>query len=181
MTRIAAGLFISLDGVVEAPEQWQLPYFNEEMGAAIAQQLATAETLLLGRHTYEEFAAYWPAADDNPMAERMNSIRKLVASTTLASVTWQHSTLITGDVVTELSELRQQPGGNVQVAGSPTLVRWLLEHKLLDELALFVHPIVVGRGGRLFSEDSEQKLLQLVTSAAFGTGVVSLTYQPYGD
>src|SRR5687768_525378 len=124
MRTITAGLSISLDGVVEAPEQWHFPYFNDEMGEAVASQMADADTMLLGRRTYQEFAAYWPnQGDDVPLAAAINGTPKLVASTTLESVEWQNSTLIEGDVATELRRLRETPGKKIAITGSVTLVR----------------------------------------------------------
>ncbi len=183
MRKIVAGLFMSLDGVVESPEKWQFPYFNDEMGQAVESGMADADTILLGRRTYEEFAAFWPdkTGEDDPFADRMNNTPKLVVSTTLNTVEWQNSTLINGDVVEELSKLKQQPGKNISIIGSATLVRSLLRDGLLDELGLLVHPIVVGSGKRLFEDVSDSVPLTLVDSKTFTTGVLSLTYEPSSD
>jgi dihydrofolate reductase len=178
MRKIVSGLFISLDGVVEAPNTWHFPYFDEEMGAAVAAQMAAAETMLLGRHTYEEFAGFWPyQSTEDPVAAKMNNTQKIVVSTTLEAATWQNSTLIRENVAEAIAELKQQPGTQIGVTGSATLVRWLLQEQLLDELWLMVHPIVVGRGKRLFPKGSERIPLKLASSQTFSTGVVSLTYQ----
>jgi dihydrofolate reductase len=182
MRKIVAGLFMSLDGVVEAPETWHFPYFNDEMGEAVASQMASADTLLLGRRTYEEFAAYWAdKGSDVELADQLNSMPKLVASTTLEQVGWRNSTLIKGDVSEELSRLKQQPGSNISITGSGTLVRSLLRDKVLDELRLLVHPIVVGSGKRLFPESIDRVPLKLVDSRTFSTGVVYLTYELAGS
>jgi dihydrofolate reductase len=179
MRKIVAGLFISLDGVVEAPENWQMPYFSDEMGEVVGSNMAAADTMLLGRRTYQEFAAFWPnQPSDEQFADQINSIPKLVASTTLDRVDWQNSTLIRGNVAEELAKLKEQPGKNINVTGSVTLVRSLLRDDLLDELGLLVHPIVVGTGKHLFEAGSGQIPLTLVDSQTFSTGVVSLTYQP---
>jgi dihydrofolate reductase len=179
MRKIVAGLFISLDGVVEAPENWQMPYFNDEMGEAVGTKMAAADTMLLGRRTYQEFADFWPnQPSDEEFADQINSIPKLVASTTLDRVDWQNSTLIRGNVAEELAKLKEQPGKDINVTGSVTLVQSLLRDDLLDELGLLVHPIVVGTGKRLFEPGSGQIPLTLVDSQTFSTGVVSLTYQP---
>ena len=128
MRKIVAGLFISLDGVVEAPEQWHFPYFNDEMGEAVGSQMAAADTMLLGRHTYEEFAAYWAdKGSDVEFADVMNNTPKLVASTTLKTVDWQNSTLLGADVAQELRRIKQEPGKAISITGSPTLVRSLLK------------------------------------------------------
>jgi len=182
MRKIVAGLFISLDGVVESPDKWHFPYFNDEMGAAVGAQMAAADTMLLGRRTYQEFASYWPhQASDVPPADYMNNTPKLVVSTTLkAPLEWQNSTLISGNVAQELTRLKQQPGKNIATTGSATLVRSLLRDNLLDELNLLVHPIVVGSGKRLFDDGIGQVPLKLVDSKTFSTGVLSLIYEPAG-
>jgi len=181
MRKIVAGLFISLDGVIEAPDQWHFPYFNDEMGEAVGSQMAASDTMLLGRVTYQEFAGYWPhQGSDVEGADFMNNTPKLVVSTTLDTVEWQNSTLIKGNVVEELTKLKQQPGRNIAITGSATLVRSLLRDGLLDELRLLVHPLVVGRGKRLFEDGSDQTALKLVDAQTFSTGVLYLTYQPAG-
>ncbi|MFJ9847511.1 dihydrofolate reductase family protein [Kitasatospora sp. NPDC101155] len=175
--KIVAGLFVSLDGVAESPEQWHFPYLNEEMGAALAQMQAGADTLLMGRLTYEAFAAVWPE-QTGPMADALNGIRKLVASTTLREAHWNNTTVIDGDVITFLKDLKRQPGGNINLSGSIMLTRTLLEAGLLDELRLLVHPLVLGTGKRLFPEGTGRVPLRLTASATFSTGVLDLTYQP---
>jgi dihydrofolate reductase len=181
MRKIVAGLFISLDGVVEAPDQWHFPYWSDEMGEAVGSQMAAADTMLLGRLTYQEFAAYWPhQGSEVEGADYMNNTPKLVVSTTLDRAEWQNTTLIKGNVAEELTRLKQQPGKDISVVGSPTLVRSLLRDNVLDELRLLVHPIVVGRGKRLFEQGSEQQALKLVESKTFNTGVLYLTYEPAG-
>jgi dihydrofolate reductase len=179
MRKIVAGLFLSLDGVMESPEEWTGPYMNDEMGQAIGSQLAAADAMLLGRRTYQTFAAAF-SDETHPMATQMNSTPKFVVSTTLATADWRNSTLIKGDVVEEVTKLKQQPGKNIVISGSPTLVRSLLRDNLLDELNLLVPPIVVGSGGRLFEDGSGRLALKLVDSKTFSTGVLSLTYAPAG-
>ncbi len=181
MRRIVAGLLISLDGVVEALNTWQMPYGNDEMGTEIGAQMAASDAMLLGRVTYQEFASSWPGAPaDDPFAAHMNNTPKYVVSTTLDRVTWQNSTLIKGNVAEAITRLKEQPGKNIAISGSATLVRSLLCDNLLDELVLLVHPIVVGTGKRLFEDMSEQVALTLVDTKAFSTGVLSLTYTPAG-
>ncbi|WP_405608052.1 dihydrofolate reductase family protein [Streptomyces sp. NBC_01511] len=175
--KIVAGLFISLDGVVQAPETWHFPYVDEEMGTAVDSMHDAADTLLLGRTTYEAFAAVWPQRAGE-LADRLNGIRKLVASTTLDKTEWENSTLIGGDILEALTELKRRPGKNIHLSGSPTLTRTLLNAGLLDELRLLVHPIVLGTGGRLFPEGTAPVPLTLTRSATFTTGVVDLTYRP---
>ncbi|GII93094.1 dihydrofolate reductase family protein [Sinosporangium siamense] len=175
MRKIVSGLFISLDGVVEAPDQWHFPYFDDDMGNAVQNMMKDSDAMLLGRHTYEEFAAYWPTSTDE-IAGHMNGTQKYVVSNTLNSLDWQNSTLISGDVAKELTRLKEQPGQNISATGSGTLVASLLREGLLDELHLLVHPIVVGTGKRLFEEGS-QVPLRLTDSQIFGSGVLYLTYQ----
>lgn len=178
MRKVIAGLFISLDGVTEAPNEWQFDNFDAEMGAAMGAHIAAEDTILLGRVTYQEWAAYWPTSNDEPYASHINNTPKYVVSTTLNRVEWKNSTLIKGPLPEEIARLKQQPGKNIGVAGSPTLVRSLLQDDLLDELTLMTHPVVVGHGKRLFRDGSELKRLKLVNSQTTSTGVLIATYQP---
>ena len=174
MGYIKSGLFISLDGVIEAPESWHFPYFNEEMGAAVGELMTGNDATLLGRQTYDEFAGYWPNADpEDEMTGVMNGARKYVVSTTLSEAAWENSSVVSGDVEAELAALKQHTG--LGTTGSATLVRWMLERGLVDELHLLVHPIVVGKGKKLFV-DGDTVPLQLVSSTTFTTGVLHLVY-----
>jgi dihydrofolate reductase len=179
MRKITAGLHISMDGVVESPEQWVFPngYSNDEMQQAIGAGMAEADTMLLGRRTYQEFAAHWPR-QEGEVANYMNSTAKLVVSTTLDKAEWQNSTLVRDDVVAELNRRKQQPGRNLNVVGSITLVRSLLREGLLDELSLFLCPIVVGDGKRLFDGVNGPRPMRLADARTFTTGVQWLTYRP---
>jgi dihydrofolate reductase len=171
---IKSGLFISLDGVIEAPETWHFPYFDEQMGAAVGALMAGNDAMLLGRRTYDEFAGYWPTADPaDPITGAMNGSRKYVVSSTLTEATWQNSSVISGDVATELKALKETT--KLGTTGSATLVRWLLEQGLLDELHLLVHPIVVGHGTKLFT-DGPTVPLSLASSTTFDSGVLHLVY-----
>src|SRR4051794_38438789 len=175
--KIVAGLFITLDGVAESPDQWQGAYFNDEMGEVVGAQMAASDTLLLGRRTYEEFAGFWPTPDD-PFADFLNNIPKLVATNTLDTLEWQNSTAIRGDVAQTVRDLKQQPGRNIGMTGSISLVQSLVGDGLLDELNLLIHPVVVGKGKKLFDTGMAQVPLTLLDSRTFKTGVVSLTYGP---
>jgi dihydrofolate reductase len=176
MGKIQAGIFISLDGVIESPEKWHFPYFNDEMGAVVGAMMSQQDAMLLGRQTYEEFAAYWPTADpDDPTTAQMNGAQKYVVSSTLDAAEWHNSTVISGDVYGQLRELKAEK--TLGITGSATLVRSLLREGILDELHLLVHPIVVGSGKRLF-DDGDQVPLRLVNSETFSTGVLYLTYAP---
>jgi dihydrofolate reductase len=177
--KVVAGLFISLDGVVEAPERWQGPYLDAELLALLAAGVAQADAILLGRQTYLQFAAYWPSRGSNtPMGRFLNDTRKHVASATLGDLEWANSSLLAGDLAEEVSNLRLQPGANIQVPGSPSLVRSLLREGLLDELGLMIHPVVVGTGMRLFDGTTDRASLALVDSTALASGVLSVTYRP---
>ena len=171
---IKSGLFISLDGVIESPEEWHFPYFDDQMGATVGALMSDSDATLVGRQTYDEFAAYWPQADPNdPMTGVMNGARKYVVSTTVTDPEWENTTAINGDVAEELARLKQ--GTRISTTGSATLVRWMLEQGLVDELHLLVHPIVVGHGKKLFEDDSTVPL-KLVSSTTFDSGVLHLVY-----
>jgi dihydrofolate reductase len=180
MSKVVASLFVSLDGVIEAPETWHFPYFNDEMGTVIGEAMSSTDAFLLGRRTYEEWARYWPSqsSDENPMAAAINGLPKYVASRTLDEVTWQNSMLLGADVPEAIEKLKEQPGRDISISGSATLVRSLLGEGLLDELRLMIHPVVVGRGRRLFENGSASAPLELVDSETFSTGVLNLTYRP---
>src|SRR5712692_7540103 len=151
MRKIVAGLFMSLDGVVESPNKWSSPYFSEEMGEGIATGIKQADAVLLGRRTYQEFAKFWPnQGSDMLMADFLNNTHKYVVSATLDKLEWGPASLIKGKIVDELRKLKQQPGKNIQIPGSPMLVRSLLREGMLDELSLNICPIVIGEGQRLF-------------------------------
>jgi dihydrofolate reductase len=179
MGSITSSLFISLDGVIEAPQTWHFDYFNDEMGAAVGDLMGASQATLLGRHTYDEFAGFWPDADpDDPFTAVMNGARKYVVSNTLTEATWENSTVVSGDVAAELTALKQDV--DLGTTGSATLVRWLLEQRLVDELHLFVHPVVVGQGKKLFAEGAKVPLT-LVSATTFTTGVLHLVYAPAPD
>ncbi|MEU6716910.1 dihydrofolate reductase family protein [Nonomuraea sp. NPDC046802] len=178
MAKIISSFFISLDGVVESPDQWHFPYWNDEMGAVVEAGMQSAVAMLMGRKLYEEWSAYWTTTDaDQEIAKAFNDVRKYVVSNTLEKADWNNTTVISGDVAAELRELKNEIDGDIQMSGSATTVRWLLANGLLDELKLLVHPIAVGRGQRLF-EDTPTHPLKLVTSETFATGVLNLTYVP---
>lgn len=176
MRKIVSGLFISLDGVIEDANEWTGPWFNPELGQAVGSMIAAQDAMLLGRVTYDEFAAHWPH-QSGEMADTMNGGTKYVVSGTLKSTDWQNSTLIpAATAVAEITELKQRPGKNIGMTGSATLVSSLLREGLLDELHLFVIPVVLGSGKRLFATPGTKLPLKLIASATFETGVVHLTY-----
>jgi dihydrofolate reductase len=181
--KLVARELVSLDGVVEAPQGWAFSYSNDEMEEANASGMAASDAMLLGRATYEEFASYWPYQDsaEQPYTDYLNNTPKYVVSTTLEEpLGWQNSTLIKGNVVEKISALKRQPGKDITVIGSGTLVHSLLQNDLLDELVLTVHPVVLGSGKRLFEDGGDRKALKLVNSKSFSTGVVVLSYRPAG-
>jgi dihydrofolate reductase len=179
MRKVVAVELVSLDGVMEAPEEWAFPYSNDEMEAANAKGMAASDAMLLGRVTYEQMAAFWPGQPGGtPMVDYINSVQKLIVSTSLEEVGWNNSALIKDDVAEEIAGLKQQSGKDITIIGSAILVRSLLEADLLDELRIMVHPVVLGGGKRLFEDGGGQEILELVSSETFGTGVVSLVYRP---
>jgi dihydrofolate reductase len=180
MRKVIAGLFVTLDGATQRPEQWQGPYMDAELGQLLGATMAEADTVLLGRRTYEEWAAFWPhQGDENPFAAQINAAPKLVASTTLETVAWSNSRLIRGDVVEELATLKQKPGKNILINGSATLVRSLINAGALDELRLLLHPVVVdGDGSRRLFEGVAPTTMNLEQARSLSSGVVSLTYRP---
>jgi dihydrofolate reductase len=183
MRKITAGLFISLDGVVEAPDQWHFPYFNEEMGAAVDATLGAADTVLFGRKTYDSFAGAWPereaaGGEDAGLAKALGDARKIVVSNQKLEFTWRNSEQLEGDLVEAVTALKNEPGANIALSGSVSVVRQLLGAGLLDELHLLVHPIAVRKGMRLFDEGETPMPLRLISSETFKTGVLNLVYEP---
>ena len=183
MRKIIAGLFISLDGVVEAPDQWHFPYFNDEMGLAVTATLGAADTVLFGRKTYDSFAGAWPereaaGGEDAGMAKALGDARKIVVSNQKLEFAWRNSEQLQGDLVETVAALRNEPGGDIALSGSVSVVRQLLAAGLLDELHLLVHPIAVRKGMRLFDEGETPIPLKLISSETFETGVLNLVYVP---
>jgi dihydrofolate reductase len=167
---------------VESPEQWQFDHFDEGMGAALQRVLEETDTVVLGRNTYNEWKDYWPnATTDEGFASMINNAPKYVVSTTLDSVEWgsfNNISLIKSDMAGAIKKLKQQPGKNIAVMGSPTLVRTMLQSELLDELVLMIHPVITGKGKRLFTDGSELQRLKLASATTTPTGVIIATYEP---
>jgi dihydrofolate reductase len=178
--KVVAVELVSMDGVVESPDEWAFSYTDEEMVAENEAGMAASDALLLGRTTYEEFAAFWPyQPGGTTMVDYINSVPKYVVSTTLKEpLEWNNSTLIGDNIAKEIAELKRRPGKNITVVGSIALVHSLLRDGLLDELRYLIHPVVRGSGRRLFEDEEDRGALELVGSKTFGTGVVSLTYRP---
>jgi dihydrofolate reductase len=186
MRRVVVSEFMSLDGVVEAPGPvgdfehagWTMPYWSDELGQLKFDELFASDALLLGRVTYQEFAAAWPGmTDGSGFGDRMNNLPKYVVSTTLTESDWGETRIISADVAEQVSELKEQPGQDILVTGSGTLVDSLLPYGVIDELRLAVYPVVLGSGKRLFS-DLGKTNLKLADSRALDSGVTLLTYEP---
>jgi dihydrofolate reductase len=189
MRKINAALFITLDGVVEAPggettlpehaRAWSMPFTNDEVGEVISASMASSDAMLLGRKTYQDFAAFWPTMpEDDPLGGFMNNQTKYVVSTTLDKAEWKNSHLIKGDVVAELNKLKQQPGKDISVVGSGTLVCSLLAAGLIDELQLMLCPVVLGVGNRLFDGADFMRSMQVLEAKSFSSGMIYLRLQP---
>jgi len=189
MGRIVITEFVSLDGVMEAPgggEDYEHAGWTFEIDRGAEgekfklDETFASEALLLGRVTYEGFAAAWPSVE-NEFADKFNSMPKYVVSSTLETAEWNNSTVLSGDVVEEVSKLKQEQDGDIVVHGSARLAQALIEHDLVDELRLMVFPVVLGSGKRLFGDTSNKKRLRLTDSKTVGDGVAILIYEPVRD
>jgi dihydrofolate reductase len=186
MRKVIVSEFISLDGVIEAPGGedslgalggWTIPYWNEQAAKFKLDEIFGAGALLLGRKTYQGFAAAWPSrTDEEGFADRMNNLPKYIVSTTLKEVAWNNSRLIKENITEAISGLKEQPGQDILVFGSGDLIHTLMQHDLIDEYRLLVYPVVLGRGKRLFQSGIHLRL-KLIESTAFSTGVMMVTYQ----
>ncbi|MFB9836500.1 dihydrofolate reductase family protein [Actinoallomurus acaciae] len=194
--KLTVTTFLSLDGVMQGPggpEEdpsdgfdlggWLVPFADEDMGRHVVEWMATADALLLGRTTYEIFAAHWPRVTDehDPVAAALNTLPKYVATRTLESAAWEGTTLLTGDVVEQVRELKSRPGRDLQVHGSAGLLQTLVAHDLVDEYRLFVYPVVLGRGKRLFGAGAVPATMRHVATRTTGAGVTVHTYERAGD
>ena len=180
--KIISGLFISLDGVVEDPQLWHFPYFNDEMGEAVGKMML-ADTMLFGRKTYEGFAGAWPereaaGGEDAGYAKQIGDARKVVVSSQPLEFTWRNSEQLQGDFAEAVRALKEEGDGTIGMSGSISVVRELLAAGLLDELHLLVHPIAVRHGMRLFDEGTESVPLKVLSSETFKTGVIYTVYGP---
>ena len=195
MSRLVVSAFVSLDGVMQAPGGpdedreggfehggWSVPYFDEDMGAIMVEQFAGMESLLLGRRTYEIFAAHWPnVIDENdPVATKLNDMPKYVASRSLGDVKWNNSHLLEGDVAEAVSELKKQSGGEINVQGSSNLIATLQQHDLVAEYRLLIEPVVLGTGKRLFAEGTAPAAMRLASVRPIGSGAMYCTYERVG-
>lgn len=175
MRNLVVTEFLSLDGVMENPA-WTFKYWNDEIANFKGEETSASDALLLGRVTYEGFAAAWPNSKDEG-ADYFNNIRKYVVSTTLDRADWNNSVIINGNVVEEIQKLKQQDGKDIVVHGSGNLIKTLMQHDLVDRYRLLIYPLVLGKGQRLFEEGTAEKL-KLVESKSFSSGVVGIIYEP---
>lgn len=195
MGTLVVGQFVSVDGVCQAPGGpdedrdggfehggWTATYWDEEMGQRITEMTLRSDALLLGRRTYEIFASYWPNADaDDPVAGKLNRVAKYVASRSLNKVDWENSTLIDGDVATAVAKLKQDIDGEIAVTGSGNLVQTLLKHDLVDVFGLWVFPVALGEGKRLFGSGTLPRAFELTETWTSRTGVQVNSYVRVGE
>jgi dihydrofolate reductase len=179
MGKIVSNFFIALDGVVEAPNEWHFPYFDDAMGRVVGEGMQTQSAFLMGRRLYDEWSAYWPAqGEEVPFSAYINNLPKYVLThRPLDGGAWNNTTVLGDDPVRQVQALKERNDGDIGMSGCATTVRWLLAHDLLDELDLLVHPIAVGKGQRLF-EDTPTVPLVLKSSATLPTGALHLRYIP---
>ncbi|MEO6796669.1 MAG: dihydrofolate reductase family protein [Candidatus Dormibacter sp.] len=177
--RLVATEYLTMDGVFEEPGHWSFPFFNDEAAAFKSNELQASDALLLGRKTYEGFAKAWPTMKDTgEFGEKMNTMRKYVVSSTLDRADWSGSTLVKGDVVEEVRKLKQEPGNDLLLSGSAQLFNAMMGVNLIDLYRFMVHPLVLGKGKRLFAETVDQKALVLAETKKFESGIVILEFRP---
>ena len=194
MRKLRVNTFLTLDGVMQAPggpEEdtsggfkhggWSVNYWDDRMGQMMGEFMGKPYDLLLGRKTYEIFAAHWPNVKDDPAADSLNNATKYVASRTLDNGEWQNSTLIKANVEEQVARLKEESGPEIQVHGSGNLAQTLMKHDLIDEFQLMVFPLLLGAGKRLFADGTVPAGLKLVDSQTSGTGVVIARYERAGD
>lgn len=174
--RLRVNEILTLDGVMEAPDQWAFSYMDQELGAYVMSALGETDAMLFGRRTYQEMAVAWPSRTGD-MADIFNSVPKYVVSSTLRDVTWNNSHVIHGNIVEEVAKLKAQHGRILLIQGSADLVRLLAQHHLIDEYSLNVAPLVLGKGKRLFQE-GDQARLQVANTKVYSTGMLTLNYEP---
>ena len=182
MSKLIAQTFLSIDGVMEAPNRWQLEngLFDDKMGDPIGATYQNAGALLLGRVTYKEWEGHWPKQANDPFAELLNDTPKYVVSNTLKTAEWKNTRILRGDAAAEVGKLKRETAKDILIPGSAQLVSSLTSKGLIDEYQLFIHPVVVAKGKRLFKDGIDPTLLELVSSQAFGTGVIEARYRSKG-
>ncbi|MFF5235203.1 dihydrofolate reductase family protein [Dactylosporangium sp. NPDC000521] len=177
MRKVIVSVFMTLDGVMDNPQDWSLPFWSDDYMRCSRDQLFAADALLMGRVTYEGFAGSWPSRTGDEFADRINNMRKYVASTTLDRVAWTNAQLVSGDVTDAVQSLKQRPGGDLLMYGCGPLARTLAAHGLLDEVRLWVHPIVLGTGSGPFTGWPQTPLTHVATRT-LDKGVLILSYAP---
>ena len=176
--RLVATEYLSLDGVFEEPGEWSFPFFNDEAAEFKWRELQASDALLLGRKTYEGFAAAWPTMEGTgEFGEKMNTMPKYVVSSTLERADWAGSIVVNGDLATEIGKLKAEPGQDLLLSGSAQLVNELARRGLIDLYRFMVHPVVLGKGARLFAPGLDQATLELAGTDAFASGIVVLEYR----
>ncbi|MCW2907015.1 MAG: Dihydrofolate reductase [Actinomycetia bacterium] len=193
--RLTLHTFLTLDGVLQAPGGpdedrdgrfehggWSFPYGDQDFGVAMSGWFDQADAFLLGRKTYQIFAGHWPRVTDpgDPVASKLNTLPKYVASTTLGTADWHNSSLLGGDVAAEVAKLKERPGRELQVHGSGQLAQTLIEHDLVDEYRLLYFPVHLGSGKKLFRDGARAAALRLLSATTTSTGVIIATYEPAG-
>lgn len=177
--RLVATEYLSLDGVFEEPGRWSGPFFNDQAGQFKWAELQASDALLLGRKTYEGFAAAWPhMKGTGEFGEKMNTMTKYVVSSTLDQLDWPGSTLVKGDLATEIGRLKGEPGHDLLLSGSARLFNALMKENLIDLYRFMVHPVVLGTGTRLFAGGGEKRVLELVETRRFSSGILIMEYRP---
>lgn len=181
MRKIISSAWVTLDGIFDADtmQDWFFPFNSHAKNEYIRNSIVNADALLVGRTTYEMLASYWPHQlnDDNGPASKINSMKKFVVSTKLEKADWNNSTIINKNIVEEVKKLKQQPGNEVQIPGSATLLQLLMKENLVDEFHLLIHPIIIGKGKRFFKEEMKTPGLKLVKTQPIDNGVILLCYQ----
>ena len=192
MRKLIVSEFMSMDGVIQAPGGkdedrdggfehggWQRPYFDDIFVQQAGPGMSTTHAQLFGRRTFEKMAAFWPTqGDDDPFAKHLNHVQKYVASRTVTETSWGPTTILSGDVPSQVRELKEHDDGTISVLGSPGLVQTLMAHDLVDEYAIAIHPVVLGSGKKLFRDAEQVRRLELVGSVTTTTGVLMTTYRP---
>ncbi len=179
MRKIIATEYITIDGVMEAPNKWSFQFWVEEAAKFKYDELFASDAILLGRKTYDGFAAAWPTMEGTgDFGERMNSLPKYVVSTTLEKAEWNNSTVIKANVAEEIAKIKALPGQDILLEGSADLLHTLMQHDLIDEYRLMLHPVVAGSGKRLFRDENALKVMKLMSTKVFASGIVILSYAP---
>lgn len=180
MKKLIVSEFISLDGVIEAPQDWHFPYVTDDMQEVVNASLHESDGAMFGRVTYDEFASFWPHQEGNAfgIGDKLNNQPKYVVTNTLDKADWNNTTIIRGDVVEQIRKLKSEGEGTLAITGSATLIQFLSDNDLIDEYLLFVHPVIVGSGKKLFKDGMNKASLKLIGQQTFNGGVILARYAP---